>query len=245
MGNCTITPAIYRRLLEAYRQGVTQRGAAVAAGCGQGVSQYAYNFGYTHIYHWAPAIRAVLAGAVPEPDIPNETEWPPPIVVTDPPPPKEQNANVFALSSKRAHRAKLHQFTLSLGGDETVDDGEAVEGIEAIKVLRKSLGHRVKALARAGEDIDAALCHVASAVRQYTESLSAPGVLISARDLTEIAAAIKVLNATAMETGQQLERMIDAEARHDPAKVVGGNSDGFAEAQSRADAVQAMLAFES
>lgn len=226
-----ITPAIYVALLRAFQSGKKDRAAAAEAGCSRPVAANAYNGVYASRFPWAPAIRDVVAGLIPPPTMPRV--WPPPTLRLAPQS-ESPIATVRPIESAPVAASRGHRAQVNL--PESATGPLAEGGLDALAEYRRTLAGRVRALARAGPDIDQALCIVASAVRQYAESIAAVGV--TARDLTEIAAAIKVLNTAAAETGTQLERMLDAEKRLAPSADDSGKDDGFAEAARRAKAAR-------
>jgi hypothetical protein len=222
----TLTPDTYAALLHAYRNGgksASHETVSKAVGCSRDMANRVYQGHYASVFAWAPAIRDVVAGLIPAPTMPRV--WPPPTLRLAPQS-EAPIATVRPIESAPAASSRSHRAQVNL--PESATGPLAEGGLDALAEYRRTLAGRVRALARAGPDIDQALCIVASAVRQYAESIAAVGV--TARDLTEIAAAIKVLNAAAAETGTQLERMLDAEKRLAPSGDDAGKDDGFAEA---------------
>lgn len=240
-----ITPAIYTVLLAAFRAGKKDRAAAAEAGCTRPVAANAYTGVYAARFKWAPAIRDVISGAVPEPIMP--TIWPPPATVHTPPRPDAPPPTLTIVRPIRPPKdagPDKPRPSLSAPAERTetpLDDAVSADpttaGNQALALHRGALAARARAIARSGPDFDRYFEWLVKAMVSYAESMSGPNVAVSLSDLLDAAQIGGIVATTVDKIGAALERAVAAERKLNPPKPADKPLMTTDEARKRAEAV--------
>lgn len=219
----TLTPATYAALLHAYRNGgksVSHENVSKAVGCSRDIANRVYQGHYASAFAWAPAIRDVLSGAIPEPVMPRI--WPPPQVAPMPPRPLAvvrpitEKPKPPPVTAEPIPTASIAAPPPQDPATVTLPEDAGQAQAQLLADLRNAVYARFTSSAEAAPDFDAFNRWLAGAMRSYAELMSSGRVELGP-DALEQAGRLALMAATIREKdAQAVERLIGLEKKWNP-----------------------------